>query len=130
MENRASFHRHFLSTYYVPAPSTHDCTLERRAPGCGQRGGHSCGGVTPLWEQDAGLPRVGAVRTVLASGQGSAECDRESLRKEAWRGRWGDSRSTHLGKQTSGEEAEARQVLEAKENEEEALGGEKKEKHP
>ena len=75
VENRASFHRHFLSTYCVPAPSTHDCTLERRAPGCGQRGGHSCGGVTPLWEQDAGLPRAGAVRTVLASGQGSAECE-------------------------------------------------------
>ena len=87
-------------------------------------GSHRSGSRTPGFPERALFGQfwrvVRAVRSVR----------RESLRKEAWRGRWGDSRSTHLGKQTSGEEAEALQVLEAKEKEEEALGGEKKEKHP
>ena len=90
------------------------------------------GEITPLGRQDVHLPRGGAVRTVLANGQSGAGCKTG----KAWgRGCGGgegeDSRNTHLDKQTSGEEAEVLQVLEAKENkEEEALGGGKKEKHP
>ena len=87
VENRASFHRHFLSTYCVPTPSTNVCTSERRpwavrGSQLWREGSHHSGGRTYTFPEEVLFGQswrvVGAVLGVRQGkpGEGGVEAAR------------------------------------------------------
>ena len=87
VENRASFHRHFLSTYCVPTPSTNVCTSERRpwavrGSQLWREGSHHSGGRTYTFPEEVLFGQswrvVGAVLGVRQGkpGEGGVESAR------------------------------------------------------